>query len=662
MLMDGFEKIELESPTAPQASPAVEESSTPEVSKKRRFSLGVPRFRGQTRKRKAGIIAGVIFLLFIFLILIPGFFAALSARNTYKQLKITVAALKTQDIDKTQVELKNTRANLKDTQTKLNLLFVLGFIPGPNIYYNDAKHLVKAGLYGLDAADTSVAAVKPYADVLGLKGQGSYVAGTAQNRIETAVKTMGKVTPKVDDIDRDLKLAKTEIDYVNPKDYPSFIAHGKVRKGMETLRTLADDGTTVFDQAKPLIKVLPSLLGEPKEKKYLVIFQNDKELRPSGGFITAYAIFRVDKGVIHVDRSEDIYTLDATIGSKPKAPEPILKYLPKVFSLNLRDSNLSPDFQKSMETFRQLYAKSNGPKDVDGIIALDTSALVDVMNVLGDVQVNGTTYSTKLEPKCNCPQVIYAIEEYAGLRTSYIRPERKSLIGDLMYAIMNKAFSSSPKLYWGPLMQVGMSDIAKKHVLFSLNNKDAQLGLSAVNAAGEIKKFDGDYLHINEANFGGDKANLFIDQKVAVDYSVGKDGTVTKTVTVTYKNPFKPSNCNLEALNSLCLNADFRDWIRFYVPEGSRFQSVTGSEVKMTTYKELGKTVFDGFLTVRPLGIGRITLKYTLPFKVAKGSVLPVMIQKQPGTDNDEYTISLNGKPKEQFILDTDKTFDLNIK
>ncbi len=172
--MDGFEKIELESPTASKKSPAVEDNPTPEIKPKRRLSRDSFRinFRNSSRRRKAGIILSAFLVLFIFLVVIPGILTALSARSTYKQVRVTVAALKSQDIDKTQLELVKTRADLKDTQNKLNLLFVLRVIPGPNIYYNDARHLLKAGLNGLDAADTTEASVKPYADQIGLKGQG----------------------------------------------------------------------------------------------------------------------------------------------------------------------------------------------------------------------------------------------------------------------------------------------------------------------------------------------------------------------------------------------------------------------------------------------------------------------------------------------------------
>jgi hypothetical protein len=107
--------------------------------------------------------------------------------------------------------------------------------------------------------------------------------------------------------------------------------------------------------------------------------------------------------------------------------------------------------------------------------------------------------------------------------------------------------------------------------------------------------FDGDYFNINEANFGGAKSNMFVSEAVTQDYNVAADGTVTKTVTVDYKNPYAPSDCNLERGN-LCLNAVLRDWFRIYVPKGSQLVSSQGSEVKMTSYEDLGKTVFEGFL------------------------------------------------------------------
>lgn len=624
-----------------------------------------PKSSGKRGKLLTGVLVALIILAVA--IVIPALPALASAKNTSSQAKKALDALKKQNVSLAAQELKKTRESLSQTQTLYKALLIYKLVPIVGNYVDDGDHLIKAAFHGLDAADILIASIEPYADVLGLKGQGSFVGGTAEQRVQTAVRTMGKVTPKIDDIAAKIDEVKREIDYINPSDYPSLLVGKKNHEQIVQLRKLADDGAIFIDDARPLIKILPSLLGEPKEKKYLVIFQNDKEIRPTGGFITSYAIFRLSQGIIHIDQQGDIYTLDRTIYGKSKAPRPILEYLPKVSVFNLRDSNLSPDFTVSMETFKSLYEKSPGP-DVDGIIAVDTHALVGAMNVLGEITVDGIKFNTKEDPRCGCPQVIYKLEEIADtpIQADFryvdvyaVNAARKNIIGDLMYAIMQKAFSSSPKLYWGPLFQEMINQTSQKHIQYYVYDKSAQKGLEALNASGRISSFDGDYLHINEANFGGQKSNLFTKEDVNIEYKKQSDGSILKTITINYKNPFPPSDCNLEH-GQLCLNAVLRDWIRFYVPKGSRLKDYQGSEVKMISYEELGKTVFEGFLTVRPKGAAKFTISYVLPFKVEKGS-LPVLIQKQGGTPDFEYTISLNGKKIDKFNLQADKTLKLSL-
>jgi len=620
----------------------------------------------KSKKEKVLAVVAIFLIISFFAIVLPTLKVYSSAKTTYAQAQVAVAALKKQNVTLAGEELAKTKDALTQTQKDLNSMSYVKFVPVAAFYYNDADYLIKAGFHGLSAASILIDSIKPYADVLGLKGQGSFVGGTASQRVETAVKTMGKITPRIDDIAKDLTAAREEIDKVNPNHYPAILGGGKISDNISKIRVLADQGVGFIDNSKDLIKVLPQLLGEPKEKKYLVLFQNDKELRPTGGFLTAYSIFRLEHGVIHVDNSSDIYTLDATVRGKSKAPRPILEYLPKVPLFNLRDSNLSPDFVESMNTFNKLYANSSGP-DVDGIIAVDTHALVGAINILGAITADGVTFTTKEDPRCGCPQVIYELEAIADtpvqadfryVDVNAVNAARKNIIGDLMYAIMNKAFASSPKLYWGPLFQTMLTSAGQKHILFYVYDKNAESGLESLNVSGKIIPFDGDYLHINEANFGGAKSNMFVTEDVTQNYDIKSDGTITKTLTINYKNPFPPSDCNLERGN-LCLNAVLRNWVRIYVPKGSKLTTSQGSEVKVISYDELGKTVFEGFLTVRPKGSAKYTLSYTLPFKLDKASSLPLMIQKQPGTDGNFYTVSINGKTQ-TFSLLTDKTLKLN--
>ena len=611
--------------------------------------------------KKVYIALGLI-LLFIVLLTIPAYLTYKSGLKTYRQAQLVSSALKKQNIALAGQEIDKTEKYLAETKRNFTILRPIKYIPLIGWYVGDVDHALNAADHGLDSAKIVTDSLAPYADVLGLKGNDSFAGGSTEDRIKTAVLSMGKITPEIDRIESSLSKVQQEVDGIDPDHYPKFIFGSKVKNQLTALKTTTDQTATAVRDAKPLIKTLPSLLGESEAKKYLVIFQNDKELRPTGGFITAYAIFSIDKGIIKFEKSDDIYKLDDSIRNKPKAPAPILKYFPKVYTLNLRDSNLSPDFIESMQTFKKMYETASLKEDVDGIIAIDTNFLVSTIKILDDnVQAGGDTFTTKNDPRCECPEVIYKLENDISRPVNYIKTDRKGIIGDLISAIMVKALTSSPKLYWGPLFQSVIAQTNQKHMLFYLYDEEAQKGIESLNAAGKILPFEGDYLHINEANFSGAKVNIFMEQNVDNEYKVDKDGTITKTLTINYKNPFPPSDCNLER-GGLCLNAEYRDWIRIYVPKGSELLDSKGSQVKMSTYEELGKTVFEGFVTVRPKGGAKLTLTYKLPFKLEKNSPLPVLIQKQPGATDNPYQLIVDGKAVEMFDLTSDKETKLNLK
>lgn len=669
--MSGFDKIEFaqqkrtaaattqtRSSAKVQPDFAKSQSNTEDLMAKRRKNSGPKKFK----VNKKVTIGLAVFVVLCILIAIPSYFTYQSGLKTYRQAQLIKSAIKKQNIELAGQEIAKTKEYLNETQRNLGYLLPLKFVPVVGWYYSDAESMLNAGEHSLDSAKIVTDSLTPYADVLGLKGNDSFAGGSTEDRIKTAVLSMGKITPEIDKIEASISKAQKEIDKVNPDHYPKIIFGNKVNEQLTTLKLTADQTATAVRDAKPLIKTLPSLLGEKEAKRYLVLFQNDKELRATGGFITAYAIFSIDKGNIKFEKSDDIYKLDDSIRNKPKAPAPIVKYFPKVYTLNLRDSNLSPDFLESMKTFEEMYERASLKEDVDGIIAIDTHVLVSTVKILDDqVQAGGRTFTTQNDPRCECPQIIYELENDISRPVNYIKTDRKSIIGELISAIMVKALSSSPQQYWGPLFQSIIAQTNQKHIMFKLYDEQAQQGIVALNAAGQIKPFEGDYLHINEVNFSGAKVNIFMEEKVDVEYKVDKDGTITKTLTIKYKNPFPPSDCNLER-GGLCLNAEYRDWIRIYVPEGSELIESKGSQVKMTTYEELGKTVFDGLVTVRPKGVATFTLTYKLPFKHENGKPLPLLIQKQPGTAGHEYQITVDGKAVEMFNLTTDKETKVTLK
>lgn len=630
-------------------------------------------------KKKSSVKSKLIkgFLILVVLLAVGGvgayFMLVVPLKETYAAAQVAIQkarelkdAAKEQNLDLIRLKLDESDTAITAVKKEFNDIAWVKHIPFAGGYYRDGEHGLAASGEFIAAGKIALEAIAPHADLLGLsEGDSSFVNQPANKRIEMAVATLDTLIPELDNVIVHLKVAKQEIDQIDPSRYPAKINGKEVRAKIEAGQRQASEGIDMIVKIEPLIKLMPDLLGSTEVKRYLVLFQNDAELRSTGGFITAYAVFGVDRGSIGVEQSEDIYYLDSQQKKNLVAPPEVLKYHKGVNYAYIRDSNTSPDFYESMQTFEELLENVSNPPQYDGIIAVDTHVLVEGMKVLdGEVFVPeyGVTFTTQPDERCDgCPQVVYELEEFADRPTGHVRTERKDILGRLLQSFMKKALGVSPGQYWGRLMQTFITEANEKHILAYMKDEEAQKAMETLNYAGRITEFTGDYLHINDTNFGGAKSNMFVQETVTQDIEIGSDGTVIKTVTIDYANPSVYSNCNLES-GELCLNGLLRNWIRVYVPQGSKLIEFNGASeegYETETTEDFGKTVFGGFMTVRPEGSAHVTLKYQLPDKV--GDTYTMLIQKQPGTVGHSYTTIINGKELETFDLRTDREFQYPI-
>lgn len=634
------------------------------------IDLGVSGGEAKKKKRLKWlyVTGGVIVFLAVFLYL----FAALPLMAMQKQASVLsreakgiYEGLQSQDLNKAIEKIVSTKNEFEKLNASYKKMAWLKIIPFGGNYYRDGENLFNGARYLLETADLVVESLKPYSDLLGLNEAEKEIknekAITTEERLIMVLDTLDKIQPNLDKIGEKLDLAQGEIDKIKPNRYPKTLFGKKIRENVVFLISTIDSVAKTVKEVKPIIGYLKPILGVPEKKDYLLLFQNDAELRPTGGFLTAYAILSIDNGKFSTSNSNDIYSLDNRFGNRLKAPEPILNYHKNVFNWHLRDMNLSPDFKVSMDTFLENYGKIEDLSKIDGIIAVDTKILVNILKVLGPIGVSGFgNFSAEIDKRCDCPQVFYELERQITQPIAAIRTERKAVLGPLMHSILLNAMGS-PRKQWPLLMNVIFTDIAEKHLLLYFFDEEIQKTMEVLNASGRIKEYDGDYLHVNDSNFAGAKSNMFIRESFIQDIEVAGDGTVTKTLTIDYKNPAPASNCNLEA-GELCLNGLYRDWVRVYVPKGSELIEIKGSEVAAKTYEDLGKTVFEAFYgdqsPLRPEGTAQLTFKYRLPFKVEKGQPYKILIQKQPGTYGYENIINLGGKT-ETFELTTDREFKL---
>src|SRR3990167_1626345 len=258
----------------------------------------------------------VFALVIIFVILgILGTRIFFSAKKAFSTTKQAVGAAKLQNLDATKAYLKDARGEFSKIRTSNIVFSPLRYIPFVGWYIADFQRGINTAVYALDASITLADAMSPYADVLGLKGEGTFLGGTAKERLAKAIETLSIITPQIDQVGKDLALAKDEIDQVQTWRYPNFLP-GKPAQIIKNAKDTIDQLETFVVDTKPLIEVLPEMMGQNSEKKYLILFQNDKELRPTGGFITAYAFFRLNNGVIASEGSQDIYQLDDSLLKK----------------------------------------------------------------------------------------------------------------------------------------------------------------------------------------------------------------------------------------------------------------------------------------------------------------------------------------------------------
>lgn len=624
-----------------------------------------------TKKKSKKVLWIVLSVLGVLLVysLISGFIVYRKAMALKASVNSLTANAKSNDLTKIKAGLVRTQSSLEALRSSFVLISWTRIIPFFGSYVADATHVINAGKYGIEAADVVLTTIEPYSDLLGLTGAKEEGSGekTAKDRIDFIVMSIPDLVPKIDQIAAKTALIEKELKVINPDRYPVRVGKTEVRSKIKTGLEMFEEAAGFVSNGKPLLEAAPYILGIDKPRTYLVLFQNDKELRPTGGFLTAYSIMTVDKGKFSPVSSSDIYNLDAKYKPVLPAPDPIVNYLkgPYVLSQNfrLRDLNWSPDFAESMKTFTTEAAKV-GITEIDGIISVDTQVLVYLLDAIGQIGVPGFgNFSTDIEPKCNCPNVIYELESFADIegpvvwdpagtgKIIYAPPNydnRKKIIGPLMNSVLANAMGQ-PKEKLPGLFEAGFKSLMEKHVLFYLFDQNAQAAVNAFGIAGTIKETAGDYLHINDANLGGRKSNLYVTQEVNQEYSVGKDGYIEKTVTITYKNP---------EVQDGWLNSVLPNWVRIYVPKGSSLISFDGVEDKEDPYEDLGKTVFAGFFKLRPQGVSVVSLKYKLPFKTSKN--LELLIQKQPGTDAPLYQVK-SGKTSDEFYLRQDKKIPIKL-
>jgi hypothetical protein len=151
---------------------------------------------------------------------------------------------------------------------------------------------------------------------------------------------------------------------------------------------------TVVDQAGPMLdtveKVLPIALrmaGSEGPRNYLVVFQNNAEIRATGGNAATSTLIHAENGKIEKveDESvEDFYKAGVTGRLRSDLPDETLALYEWDFTKNAQNFTRTPDFPTTAQMFSQLWTQTNDSQ-IDGVISIDPVALSYMLKATGPV-------------------------------------------------------------------------------------------------------------------------------------------------------------------------------------------------------------------------------------------------------------------------------------
>ncbi len=405
----------------------------------------------------------------------------------------------------------------------------------------------------------------------------------------------------------------------------------------------------VFSNSLHFLRLLPVLGGFPESSRFLILFQNNDELRPTGGFIGSLATLEIsDLGEKINMETSDVYHYDMPsiehLNTKP--PEAISKYM-DVKKWYLRDSNWSPDWPISASFIEKLFYQeaiyaNKEFNNLEGIFAITPQFVSELINLTGEINLNGEIYTA-----LNL-QTLLQYQTGVGYREEDIPSwDRKDIISDLALILKERLTTINTQEFIN-LMKVIEKSIIRKDLLVYFTKPENQMIAEKLNSDGAIKNVDHDYLMIVDANLAAFKT----DAVVIKDWFYQLEEINEQVVANLYLNYKHEGGFDWRTTR-------YRSYTRVLSPKGAKLLSIeNASDIKVEDNNELNKTVIGFFFSVEPKETKQIKISYSLPEKIQKqirDNEYQLYIQRQPGSRINSFKFQLLNQSVLTKDLESDK-------
>lgn len=600
----------------------------------------------QNPRRRWVIIGTVIVIVLFFLpLLVGGVPAVLGLRSVYTQLKAVQQDAADQRVDQARIDIKNTEKALSRVEWGERAMLYWRYMPVARPYLFTLRESVGAArstLQGVtDLLDVAELVQQAFAQVgIGTSGLTNPLAANRTFRDlsrDEKRQILGRINaalPQIRTAQEQMRIALARWERV-PKD---GLAE-PLRAELETRITQFQTIQAQFDEGVRLAEILLPLSGYAEPKRYLIILQNNQEMRGTGGFIGNVGEVWIDAGDIQKMVFQDVYSIDNPVSAvwNNPSPAPIARWLEQK-NLFLRDANWIPDFPQTAQTLLNQYkqertlASVEVPK-LDGLIAFEPDFFRRLMRIIGPVQIEDQVFTAD-----NFFDALQYDVHIKFAKEGIPVAQRKEVVAKLGDAVFQKVMNV-PASRWPELLSSLTISLAQKDVMMYMQDPAIQHLIDARDWSGRTKTSSGDYLWVIDSNLGAWKTDGVMDKQILYGLDATNPDDVRATVTLRYRNTnLKPDWRYIQ----------YRDYVRVYVPDGAELISSTGAmgndlirtkgafiPGQVDVYRELGKTVFGAFFAIEPGKTGELQFTYRLPKTVTdqiKNKNYNLLVQKQPGS------------------------------
>lgn len=422
---------------------------------------------------------------------------------------------------------------------------------------------------------------------------------------------------------------------------------------------------SIIKIAENTIDVLPSLFGFDGKKTYLILFQNNMELRPGGGFIGSYGLLTMNSGRVENFSIADVYDADGQLKEHVEPPYAIRRHL-GVVHWYLRDSNFNVDFLESASSARLLLSKELGI-ETDGIIGIDVTFLEYILEAIGDVYVSDYRQSVGADN-------VYEVTQSHAEKNFFPGSRQKKNFLNSLFSSIQASIGEGGNLPYLALAKKISRALDEKHLLFVFSDSNIQdiftangwsstiskapKNTSVLGSMDEEAEVFSDFLGINEANLGVNKANYFINRKIFHNVSLDEKGRVSGAIKIQYHNSSKgwPGGDYANylriilPLNAMLLSVSFDGTSQQIIPAVTDFRIyeaegfVAPPELEVERYDQDGKTIYGFLVSVEAGKSKEVEIEYNLAQKIPSDAAdfsYSLRVFKQPGTGNYPYSFSL---------------------